>query len=221
MDYFNQHNANAAVVGFCHSVPKKIDLKNTIKEYEEFLLITARKLKDAGSPYNYVAMGSTIVCTVEAYTAVGGMPRKKATEDFYFLQELSKFCGVHTIPNILVHPSPRPMSRVYLGTGFRMAQAQQGFKIRNLYYSKYAFTLLKQWITLGTAGWEMSLVEILKKTESKNKNLKKFLLKESIENIWGNLQLSSPSKNHFIKQFHRWFDGLKTIRFLKYFTELI
>ena len=66
LDYFNQHNANAAVVGFCHSVPEKTDLKNTIKEYEEFLLLTARKLKDAGSPYNYVAMGSTIVCTVEA-----------------------------------------------------------------------------------------------------------------------------------------------------------
>ena len=102
-----------------------------------------------------------------------------------------------------------------------MAQAQQGFKISNLYYSKYAFTILKQWITIGTAGWEMSLVKLLKKTESQNKNLKKFLLKEGIENIWRNLQLSSPSENHFIKQFHRWFDGLKTIRFLKYFTEII
>ena len=166
-------------------------------------------------------MGSTIVCTVEAYTAVGGMSRKKATEDFYFLQELTKFCSVHEIPNILVYPSPRPMSRVYLGTGFRMSQVQQGFDINSLYYSKQAFTLLQQWITLGTTAWKMSLVELLENTVSKNKKLKNFLLKEGIEKIWKNLQLSSPTEKHFTKQFHRWFDGLKTIRFLKYFTNIL
>ena len=42
-----------------------------------------------------------------------------------------------------------------------------------------------------------------------------------VENIWNNLQSSSPSENHFIRQFHRWFDGLKTIRFLKHFTNTV
>ena len=218
LDYFKQHNADAAVVGFCHSVPGHIYLKNAIKEYEEFLHTTARKIKEAGSPYGYVAMGSTMVCTAEAYIAVGGMPRKKATEDFYFLQEMAKFCGVHTIQDILVYPSPRTMSRVYLGTGFRMVQVKRGFKIKSLYYSKYAFTLLQRWITLGTAAWKMSLFELLEKTGAKNKELKIFLIKEGIENIWENLQLSSPTEKHFTRQFHRWFDCLKTIRFLKHFT---
>ena len=218
LNYFIKHNVDAAVVEFCHLAPENKDLEKTIREYEKFLYSTARKIKESGSPYGYVAMGSTMVCNVNAYKAVGGMPRKKATEDFYFLQELAKFCGVHTIPDILVYPSSRTMSRVYLGTGFRMEQAQQGFEIRSLNYSKYAFTLLQQWITLGTAAWKMSLAELLEKTESQNKELKNFLLKEGIENIWKNLQTSSPSENHFTKQFHRWFDGLKTIRFLKYFT---
>ena len=163
-------------------------------------------------------MGSTMICTSEAYTAVGGMPRKKATEDFYFLQELAKFCGVHVIPDILVYPSSRPIGRVYLGTGFRMAQVEQGFEIESLHYSQNAFTLLQQWIALGTAAWKISLIELLEKTISQNKGLKNFLLKEGIENIWKNLQSSSPTENHFHHQFHRWFDGLKTIRFLKHFT---
>ena len=60
--------------------------------------------------------------------------------------------------------------------------------------------------------------ELFKKAESHNKELKNFLLMEGIENIWKNLQSSSPSENHFTKQFHRWFDGFKTIRFLKHFT---
>jgi hypothetical protein len=163
-------------------------------------------------------MGSTIVCTAEAYMAVGGMNRKKATEDFYFLQELAKYCGVHIIPDVLVYPSPRPMRRVYLGTGFRMIQAQKGLDIRSLYYSKHAFTLLQKWIALGSTAWKMSLIELLEKIGYLNKELMKFLIKEGIMNIWENLQLSSPSQNHFVRQFHRWFDALKTIRFLKQFT---
>ena len=159
LDHFNQQYTDAAVVGFSHSVSGNATLDNAIKAYEEFLLLTARKINESGSPYGYVAMGSTMICTSEAYTAVGGMPRKKATEDFYFLQELAKFCGVHVIPDILVYPSSRPIGRVYLGTGFRMAQAQQGHQIKNLHYSKHAFTLLKQWIYLGTSAWKMSLVE--------------------------------------------------------------
>ena len=199
-------------------ISEQIALECAIKEYEKFLFSTAKTIKNTGSPYGYVAMGSTMICTAEAYMAVGGMPRKKATEDFYFLQELAKFCGVHSIPDILVHPSPRPESRVYLGTGFRMEQMKQGFDIRRLYYSEHAFMLLAEWIKLGTSSWGISLVQLLEKISSQNKELMNFILKEGIENIWQNLQLSSPSENHFIQQFHRWFDGLKTIRFLKYFT---
>ena len=51
-----------------------------------------------------------------------------------------------------------------------------------------------------------------------NPNLKEFIIYSNIENIWINLQSSSPTENHFIQQFHRWFDGLKTIRLLKHFT---
>ena len=218
IDYFNQNDADAAVVGFCHLDPENATIENAIKEYEQFLISTANNINRAGSPYGYVSMGSTMVCTSEAYLAVGGMSRKKTTEDFYFLQELAKFCGVHSIPDILVYPSPRPISRVYLGTGFRMEQVQQGFEIRSLYYSKHSFTLLKQWIAFGTAAWEISLSELLDNIGSQNKKLKNFLLKEGIENIWKNLQSSSPSDTHFTQQFHRWFDGLKTIRFLKHFT---
>jgi len=218
LNYFNQYDADAAVMGFCHMPPDNTNLEHAIKEYEEYLRSTAWKIKEAGSPYGYVALGSAMVCTVEAYMAVGGMPQKNATEDFYFLQELTKFCGVHSIPEILVYPSPRPICRVYLGTGFRMTQAQQGFEINSLYYSKNAFTLLKKWIAVGSAAWQMNVVELLDNIESKNKELKSFLVNERIETIWENLQLSSPSEHHFIKQFHRWFDGLKTIRFLKHFS---
>ena len=147
---------------FQHQKPDDPKQEKTIRRYEEYLLSTANKMRDAGSPYGYVAMGSTMVCTAQAYCAVGGMPRKKATEDFYFLQELSKYDGVHTISDLLVYPSPRPISRVYLGTGFRMQQVQNGFNIQSLYYSETAFQLLSRWIALGSNSYQVELALFIK-----------------------------------------------------------
>ena len=218
LEYFHTNNAKAAVVGFRHLESTDSELEKAIRQYEKYLLTTAQNMRDARSPYGYVAMGSTMVCTTEAYCAVGGMPRKKATEDFYFLQELTKYCGVHTIPEILVYPSPRPISRVYLGTGFRMKQAENGFNFSTLFYSDDAFDLLAQWLKLGNSAWKSNLADILEKSNTINPYLADFLKQEKIESIWTKIQSNAPSNSHFSQQFHRWFDGLKTIRFLKRFT---
>ena len=216
--YFDSHNTSAAVIGFDHLQSEDSAINDAIGKYENFLKTTAEKMKHAGSPYGYVSMGSTIVCTAEAYCAVGGMSRKKATEDFYFLQELTKYCGVHNIPETLVFPSPRPISRVYLGTGYRMEQMQKGFDITNLYYSDDAYRYLSKWLQLGGHAWENSLNDLLKDIKSIHPNLIGFLKIEGIETIWSNIQNNAPSELHFKEQFHRWFDGLKTIRFLKRFS---
>ena len=218
LEYFHTNNAKAAMVGFRHLESTDSKLEKAIRQYEKYLLTTAQNMRDARSPYGYVAMGSTMVCTTEAYCAVGGMPRKKATEDFYFLQELTKYCGVHSIPEILVYPSPRPISRVYLGTGFRMKQAENGFNFSTLFYSDDAFDLLAQWLKLGNSAWKSNLADILEKSNTINPYLADFLKQEKIEAIWTKIQSNAPSNSHFSQQFHRWFDGLKTIRFLKRFT---
>ena len=218
--YFDKTKAKAAVVGFWHLKSNDKKEEKAIRQYEIYLLTTAEKMRETGSPYGYVAMGSTMVCTVEAYCAVGGMPRKKVTEDFYFLQALTKFCGVHIIPEILVYPSPRSIPRVYLGTGFRMEQIHNGFDVNTLYYSDEAFHLLSNWINLGSNAWKTKLSRLNTKTSAINPNLTDFLQKEGIKDIWSNLQTNAPSEYHFSKQFHCWFDGLKTIRLLKYFTEI-
>jgi len=215
---FKSQNTSAAVIGFSHLKSQDSAINDAIGKYENFLKTTAEKMKNAGSPYGYVSMGSTIVCTADAYCAVGGMPRKKATEDFYFLQELTKYCGVHNIPETLVFPSPRPISRVYLGTGYRMEQIQKGFDITNLYYSDDAYRYLSKWLQLGGHAWENSLNDLLKDIKSIHPNLIGFLKIEGIETIWSKIQNNAPSELHFKEQFHRWFDGLKTIRFLKRFS---
>ncbi len=186
--YFDSNNTSAAVIGFDHLQSKSSAVNDAIRKYENFLKTTAEKMKNAGSPYGYVSMGSTIVCTAEAYCAVGGMSRKKATEDFYFLQELTKYCGVHNIPETLVFPSPRPISRVYLGTGYRMEQMQKGFDITNLHYSDDAYRYLSKWLQLGSHAWEKNLNDLLKDIKSIHPNLIGTLKIEGIETIWSKIQ---------------------------------
>ena len=42
---------------------------------------TAQDIKNTGSPYGYVALGPTITCLASTFIRVGGMVKKKATED--------------------------------------------------------------------------------------------------------------------------------------------
>ncbi|NQU67901.1 MAG: hypothetical protein HQ510_08175 [Candidatus Marinimicrobia bacterium] len=210
----------AAVVGFFHRRSSEQMMDEAITHYENFLVKTADKMKNAGSIYGYPAVGSTMVTTAAAYVSVGGMPRKKATEDFYFLQELAKFCDVRWIREVLIHPSARPENRVYLGTGFRMVQARSGVDMSLLHYSDNAFKILKEWLSLGQSAKDRMLDSVLSESELIHLHLSSLLKKEKIESVWNSLQRSSPTDVHFTMQFNRWFDGLKTIRLLKYFSEL-
>ncbi len=218
--HFKLNDSVAAVVGFSHIKNKNPDLEKAIRQYELFLRNTAMKLKDAGSPFGYVAMGSTIICRAHAYASIGGMPRRKATEDFYFLQEFAKFRGVTEIEAILVYPSSRESERVYLGTGFRMSQAKKGEDLGELAYPNEAFKILKEWLTIASSGYSEDINKILTTVQKLNPLLHDYLLEENINVIWNSLRESSPSEAHFQKQFHRWFDALKTHRLLNQYLTI-
>ena len=89
-EYYSQYNCGCAIVNFEHQEHKNPIINKNIREYERFLFKTAENLQSIGSPYGYVSLGSCMTCTSHAYISVGGMNKMKATEDFYFLQELTK-----------------------------------------------------------------------------------------------------------------------------------
>ena len=98
-----------------------------------------------------------------------------------------------------------------------MQQMQKGFDVQKLYYSDTAFSILEQWLKLGSTARKVELSIILQEAKNIDPKLEVFLQNEGIEKIWDKLQSNAPSKSHFTEQFHRWFDGLKTIRLLKRF----
>ncbi|MAV58751.1 MAG: hypothetical protein CMG07_02245 [Candidatus Marinimicrobia bacterium] len=216
--FYNNKNTTSAVINFKHIRSSSSILNKSIKLYEEFIKTTSLHLKKANSPYYYHSIGSTITCTAHAYASVGGMSKRKATEDFYFLESLAKYKKVKTINEILVYPSSRISNRVYLGTGFRMEQSSKGYDLKELFFKKQSFLILSKWLKLGKKSMNVKIDTLLLKANIINENLPNFLNEQKIKRIWDGLQKSSPSNKHFEKQFHRWFDALKTIKLLKYFS---
>jgi len=85
--------------------------------YELYLRYLSNGLKLANSPFDFIAIGSAMGCTVRGYQKAGGMPSKSATEDFHFLNKLRKIGPIEMIPHSKVFPSDRLESKTSLGTG--------------------------------------------------------------------------------------------------------
>ena len=215
---FKSEKIDCLIPGIMHQKGGNELEEYAIREYENFLYSTANNLKKSGSPYGFVTMGSAMSFTISCYTKAGGIPKKTATEDFYFLQEVVKTSSVKTIEDNLVFPSARPSSRVYLGTGFRMQQAYDGKKLNELYYCDEAFNFLKLWLNIGQNGYRDPIENILSKAKKVHPKLTQFLIQNRIQITWYGLQQSCKSKEKFKHQFHCWFDALKTHRLLKYFS---
>jgi len=214
---YKNNKWKAATVNFKHAKdePKTISY---INNYEKFLKDTSKNLKKSNSPYSYIPLGSTMICNVNGYISVGGMNKKKAAEDFYFLQELQKNVNVYKINDTLVYPSSRYLNRSYLGTSTRLKKCLDGeLDINSLYYSPKAFTILSKWIETALVSQNKSYFFLLEKCSTIDPDLSGFLVDLNFKKAWKGI-INAPSNNHFIKQFHRWFDAFKTLKLLKYYS---
>ncbi|MDD6486435.1 MAG: hypothetical protein PUF61_05775 [Spirochaetales bacterium] len=211
----------AGVTGFSHRLDGTAQENSIIVEYEAYLKNHAEKLKAAKSPWFYVALGPTLICTAETYAACGGMNRHVAGEDFYYLQALLKSTNEKTFIEIPteVHPSARVSWRVPFGTGAAISGTINGtYKIKD--FSDEAFKVLADFIALAEELSAKAVNEaqplsdkFLARAAEISPVLADFLKAEKFGFIWQNLfsqnRRSAPA---FFRAFHCWFDGLKTIR---------
>ena len=70
-----------------------------------------------GLPFAIHTVGSSMACTASGYTRIGGMNRRQAGEDFYFLQKFIQDNQCDVLTKTTVYPSARISDRVPFGTG--------------------------------------------------------------------------------------------------------
>ena len=212
---FQNDSAWAAVVAFAHPIEGSEREQESIVWYETFLRYWALGLRQARSPYAYHSIGSAIACTAEAYASAGGMNRRRAGEDFYFLQELAKTGNVSHIRSTVVRPSARVSDRVPFGTGRRMTELQDEDADR-LAYHPDTFDILRDWIAVfesePTSG-------ILGTANAIAPPLAEYLGTQNIESAWEKLECNASSQAALVRQRHRWFDAFRTLKCLHHLRD--
>ncbi len=216
--HFEISKMSAAVVAYAHRLDGTHGEIEAIVSYELFLRYHAAGLAWAGSPYAYPAIGSTMVCRADAYVAAGGMNRRQAAEDFYFLQQLQKTGGVDLIRQTRVRPSCRPSHRVPFGTGATIARLLKESVATYRIYNAGTYRILKLWLECVLARLGKPARELLEEVDALHPGLADHFNKRGFHEAWERLQQNSANDDQLRAQFHIWFDGfeaLKLIHFLR------
>lgn len=209
----------AAVVNYAHKVPADARERLAICNYQIFLRYYVLGLRYAGSPYGFPSLGSTMVCTAEAYVAVGGMNRRDGAEDFYFLNKLAKFKAVGTIGTTTVYPSGRPSRRVPFGTGRRIIRFLEEGQEEWLLYDPRIFFILKRWIEAMEAAPDRETAEIMIAAGQIDLRLLSFLELHQFAAAWSKIRQNVRQHEGRQRHFHCWFDGFKTLKLVHFLTD--
>ena len=212
--HFAGNAAGAACLPFCHRPAVDAQGEAAIVRYELFLRHYVLGLRLAGSPYAYHSIGSACACMAAAYLKAGGMNRKQAGEDFYFLQQLAKTSGIATLRGTTVHPSARASGRVPFGTGRSMTRQLVEGDAAVRFYPGEAFRLLGAWLALAATEQSDDGTLLLARAGELSPGLAAFLADAGLARLWPQLRRQHRTPATFAAAFHRWFDGFKTLRLI-------
>lgn len=221
-EWFNNPENNGASVYFEHPLDGNnfpSEVYEAITLYELHLRYYLLSLKETGFPYAYHTVGSCMVFRAINYVRTGGMPKKQAGEDFYFLQKLIPLGGFGEINNTTVFPSPRPSSRVIFGTGASVRQHVDGSQKQGTTYNPLAFSDLKTFFTLAPEIFSLPIADFEDWTYKLTGPLRSFLLNSEFEEELLTIKRNCNNVKSFLKRFFGVFNGFKIIRYLNYTHE--
>ena len=179
-----------------------------IEAYELHLRVYKNALKFCGFPYAFHTIGSSMAVKSKAYQKQGGMNKRKAGEDFYFLQKMMALGNFSELNTTTIYPSPRVSDRVPFGTGRAMQNYLSDEQKNYTTYAIQAFLDLKKLVEnldtlyLKQIDLPESVLAYLK-TISFNENLKK-------------IRQNSTSVTHFKQLFFNWFNAFKVLKFVHF-----
>ena len=212
---FSQSSAGLGEVNFEHSFQLEHDdaLKKGIVNYELFLRYYVEGLRSADFPYAIQTIGSCMLVKASVYAKHGGMNKRKAGEDFYFLHKIIPHETFLEVSEGTVYPSCRTSDRVPFGTG----KAQQDWlnqeKEDYLTYDPRVFLALKSLIRQTDSFFQSDAEQVTNQLPPIPQSfIKAHGFSEKIELIKSNCRTS----DQFRKQFFIWFDGFLCMKFVHF-----
>ncbi len=219
VDDFNTRRLDAASIYFEHTLKHDDETKRAIICYELFLRYYIFGLKFSNSYYSFHTIGSSMACTAESYIKIEGMNKRKAAEDFYFLEKLAKNFNIAVIKDAVVYPSPRGSWRVPFGTGQRVNRYFARTHDEYLLYSPKSFDVLKEWQNLFFKESVLKAAEYLELSANINDELYNFLITNDFQSSFEKILENSKTDEQIKMQKLKWFDGFKTLKLIHHLRD--
>jgi len=187
---------------------------DAIVDYELYLRYYVHALRWAGFPHAYQTIGSSMAVRVDAYQKQGGMNRRKAGEDFYFLHKFIPHGYFTELTATRVIPSPRPSHRVPFGTGKAVGdliQSESGY----LAYHPNVFIDLQFFIKKINALYEIkNESEIDHFTDVLPDSIRTFLLQNNFSKKIKEIHTHTANPATFRQRFFQWFNAFLVLKYV-------
>ena len=200
-------NTPGASIYFEHpqSGPLPAEIYCAAALYELHLRYYVQALRHAGFPYAFHTIGSSMAVRARTYMEQGGMNKRKAGEDFYFLQKIIALGGFSEINRTRVIPSPRGSDRVPFGTGRAVREQLSGQPKQT--YPLEAFLDLKAFWSNWSADRHVRVNSAC---------MREFLKAQNIDQVLGEIRANTADADAFRRRFVRWFDGFMAMKFVHF-----
>ncbi len=210
-----QTKSTGCSIHFEHPITGNLSEDNYlgIINYELHLRYYVHALRFAGFRLAHQTIGSSMAVRSNIYQKQGGMNKRKAGEDFYFLSKIIPLGNFHDLKKTTVYPSPRQSNRVPFGTGKAISDYIEHHQFED--YPSYNFN---SFIDLK---YFLNSLEQIFKTKSNQfetfpKSIREYLNLIDYHKRIENILQQSPNFSTFTKRFYSWFDGLKVLKYIHY-----
>jgi hypothetical protein len=186
-----------------------------ITRYELHLRYYVQAQRWAGFPHAWQTIGSSMAVRADAYQKQGGMNRRQAGEDFYFLHKFIPLGHFSEIMDTKVIPSPRPSHRVPFGTGKAVGDMLKPGSTCLTYHPRI-FEDLRVFLQRDIYGQAPSEGLLAGMPES----VQSFLEENHFEKKWREIHGNTSSREAFMKRFFRWFDAFMLMKYVHHSRDL-
>ncbi len=215
--FLKNQKAQACGIHFEHPL-QGVDFSDKIYEaitlYELHLRYYVNAQRWAGFPHAWQTIGSSMAVRCNAYQQQGGMNRRQAGEDFYFLHKFIPLGYFGEIKETKVIPSPRPSDRVPFGTG-KAVEKFLNSKGPYLTYNPLSFQDLAIFFKkISPNLFEVKNVEEV--IPILPESIATFLSKHNFERKLAEIKQHSSTKASFAKRLNRWFDAFLLMKYVHF-----
>lgn len=220
-NHFKENPKNVgATISFQHQINglSEKHLKG-IQLYEKYLNYYKKALDFTGYPFSMFTVGSAFAVIADAYVKRGGMNRRQAGEDFYFLQNLVQIGKVGEIASTKVFPSARLSDRVPFGTGPILQKWMKGEEDLTLTYNFQAFSDLKKFFDIKEELFKIDETEFNNIILGLPESIIKFIQHDNFWNELNDLNINCSTPKSFQTRFFQKFNAFKILKYLNFAHE--